>query len=111
MQADLQVGGIVRFRNREWVLLPSNDSETYRLRPLTGMGEEPVEVDKRLSQRIGYTLPFERVEPSMFPDPDVQRVSDATSVQLLWHAARLLLREGAAPLRSMGRISIRPHLY
>ncbi len=109
--ANLPIGGIVRFRGREWVLLPSNDSETYRLRPLTGMGEDPVEVDKPLSQLIGYTLPFERVEPSVFPLPEPKQVSDSESVRLLWHAARLLLREGAAPLRSMGRLSIRPHLY
>ena len=30
------------------------------------------------------------------------------SAHLLWQAARLTLREGAAPFRSLGRISIRP---
>ncbi|MDW8012025.1 MAG: helicase-related protein [Bacteroidota bacterium] len=32
-------------------------------------------------------------------------------MRLLWQAARLTLREGAAPLRSLGRISIRPRVY
>jgi SNF2 family DNA or RNA helicase len=30
---------------------------------------------------------------------------------LLWQAARLTLREGATPLRSLGRVSIRPRTY
>src|SRR5262249_57398113 len=30
---------------------------------------------------------------------------------LLWQAARLTLREGAAPFRSLGRVSVRPRVY
>ena len=33
------------------------------------------------------------------------------SAHLLWQAARLTLREGATPFRSLGRISIRPRIY
>ncbi|GAP62982.1 hypothetical protein ARMA_1405 [Ardenticatena maritima] len=33
------------------------------------------------------------------------------SARLLWQAARLTLREGAAPIRSLGKISIRPRTY
>ncbi|MDR5708431.1 MAG: hypothetical protein QN172_02550 [Armatimonadota bacterium] len=31
-------------------------------------------------------------------------MADAQSVHLLWQAARLLLREGAAPFRALGRV-------
>jgi hypothetical protein len=111
MSAELKPGAIVRCRGREWVLLPSSDAEVFRLRPLTGTSDEPVEVSRALSNLIGYTLPSERVAPAQFPLPRPERVLDAVSVQLLWDATRLMLREGASPLRSMGRLSIRPHLY
>jgi superfamily II DNA or RNA helicase len=111
MSAELKPGATVRCRGREWVLLPSSDAEVFRLRPLTGTSDEPVEVSRALSNLLGYTLPSERVAPAQFPLPRPERVLDAVSVQLLWDATRLMLREGASPLRSMGRLSIRPHLY
>jgi SNF2 family DNA or RNA helicase len=51
------------------------------------------------------------VEPASFPLPEPQAVGDAVSARLLLNSARLLLREGASPLRSLGRISIRPRTY
>jgi superfamily II DNA or RNA helicase len=104
-------GAIVRCRGREWVLLPSEDEEVYVLRPLLGTSEEAIKVHKRLSERVGYALPSERVVPAVFPFPRAEVVADAMSVQLVWQAARLTLREGATPFRSLGRISIRPRRY
>jgi superfamily II DNA or RNA helicase len=104
-------GSIVRCRNREWVLLPSDNPEVWLLRPLTGTEEDVVVVHKGLVNLVGYSLPFERVEPATFPLPKAEDVSDAQSVHLLWQAARLTLREGATPFRSLGRISIRPRTY
>jgi hypothetical protein len=63
------------------------------------------------SNLIGYDLPEERVRPSAFELPTPNDISDAASAHLLWQAARLTLREGATPLRSLGRISIRPRVY
>jgi superfamily II DNA or RNA helicase len=102
---------VVRCREREWILLPSDQPEVYRLRPLTGVVDEAIEVLKPLSNLIGYALPTERVEPASFPLPEPQAVGDAASARLLLNSARLLLREGASPLRSLGRISIRPRTY
>jgi superfamily II DNA or RNA helicase len=107
----MQPGSIVHCRNREWVLLPSDDPELIQLRPLTGTTDETVAVHKRLSELIGYTLPEERVRPATFPLPTVNDLSDAVSAHLLWQASRLTLREGATPFRSLGRISIRPRTY
>ncbi|MFN3347312.1 MAG: SNF2-related protein, partial [Candidatus Bipolaricaulaceae bacterium] len=70
-----------------------------------------VRIHRALADRIGYTLPFERVQPSAFPLPKADDVADAASAHLLWQAARLTLREGATPFRSLGRISIRPRAY
>ncbi len=107
----MNVGSIVRCRNRDWVLLPSDRSDIYLLRPLAGATDETVAIHKPLADIIGYALPEERVHPSVFPPPSVDDLSDASSAHLLWQAARLTLREGATPFRSLGRISIRPRVY
>ncbi|MCX7867275.1 MAG: DEAD/DEAH box helicase, partial [Limisphaera sp.] len=104
-------GGIVRCRNREWVLLPSDNPKVWTLRPLTGTLDEVVQVHKQLAELIGYDLPDERLTSAEFPPPAPEPVQDAASARLLWQAARLTLREGATPFRSLGRISIRPRTY
>src|SRR5262245_54999280 len=43
--------------------------------------------------------------------PGVARPGDATVVMALFNAARLSLRSGAAPFRSLGRISVTPRPY
>lgn len=104
-------GSIVRCRNRDWVLIPGDNEDIYLLRPLTGTSDQVVAIHKSLSDLIGYTLPEERIQPSAFPPPSVEDISDAASAHILWQAARLSLREGASPLRSLGKISIRPRVY
>ncbi len=107
----MQPGSIVQCRNREWVLLPSENDEVFLLRPLTGASDEVVAIHKRLTDLIGYSFPEERVRSATFPLPTVNDLSNAVGAHLLWQAARLTLREGATPLRSLGRISIRPRTY
>ncbi|MCS7239440.1 MAG: DEAD/DEAH box helicase [Thermoguttaceae bacterium] len=104
-------GSIVRFRNRDWVMLPSEDPDIALLRPLTGTSDDVVAVHKQLSNWLGCEFPWEQIVPSVFPLPSPDKVADAQSLHLLWQSARLLLREGAAPLRSLGRISVRPRPY
>ena len=107
----IQPGSIVRCRNRDWVVLPTANDEVWSLRPLTGTTDDAIELHRRLADAISTVFPFERVEPSQFPLPTATDVADATAVRMLWHAARLTLREGATPFRSLGRISIRPRTY
>src|SRR4030095_1950571 len=107
----MQPGSIVQCRNREWVLLPSDNDEVFLLRPLTAASDEVVAIHKRLTDLIGYSLPEERVRSATFPLPTVNDLSNAVGAHLLWQAARLTLREGATPFRSLGRISIRPRTY
>lgn len=104
-------GSIVQCRNREWVLMPSDQPDLLLLRPLTGATDELVVVHKKISELIGYTFPEERLRPATFPPPTPRDISDAAGAHLLWQAARLTLREGATPFRSLGRISIRPRTY
>jgi superfamily II DNA or RNA helicase len=93
------------------VLLPSERPEVHLLRPLTGATDEVVEIHKGLSDLVSGTLAEERVRRATFPLPTVDDLADAASAHLLWQAARLNLREGATPFRSLGRISIRPRVY
>jgi SNF2 family DNA or RNA helicase len=104
-------GSIVQCRNREWVLLPSDQEILLLLRPLTGATDELVALHKGLTDLIGYSFPEERVRPARFPPPTPDDLSSVAGAHLLWQAARLTLREGAAPLRSLGRVSIRPRTY
>ena len=106
----MKLGSIVRFRDRDWVVIASEE-DVLLLRPLTGTSEDVVAVHRRLSTLLGDALSTEHVVASSFPLPDVHDVADAASVHLFWQAARLLLREGAAPFRSFGRISVNPRPY
>ena len=107
----LQPGSIVSCRNREWVLLPSDQLDTCLLRPLTGATDNVVAINSRLAEVIRYSLAGESVRSAEFPLPTPDDLTNAAGADLLWQAARLTLREGAAPLRSLGRISIRPRTY
>ncbi|GBD43555.1 RNA polymerase-associated protein RapA [bacterium HR40] len=112
----LKPGGIVACRNRQWVLLPSDRDDVWALRPLAGTDDDVVLIHKHLAQLVGYDFPYERPQSASFPLPKSEEIEqaavrDAASVRLLWQAARLILREGATPFRSLGRISIRPRQY
>jgi hypothetical protein len=93
------------------VLLPGDSPEVHLLRLLAGATDEVVAVHKQLTNLIGYDFPEERVRPATFPLPSPEDLADAASAHLLWQAARVTLREGATPFRSLGRISIRPRMY
>ncbi len=104
-------GSIVRCRNREWEHLPSDQPEVHLLRPLTGATDEFIAIHKQLADLISYDLNEERLRSATFPLPTAADMADAASAHLLWQAARLTLREGATPFRSLGRISVRPRIY
>jgi len=42
-EAQYAVGSLVRTRGRDWIVLPSEDSDVLRLRPLTGSEEQTME--------------------------------------------------------------------
>lgn len=101
-----QPGTLVYARERHWVVLPSEDEQVLRLRPLGGTDEEV----------CGIYLPLERNEISEaqfpFPDPNATGTfADLVSARLLWNAARLMLRDGAGPFRCLGKLSFRPRPY
>lgn len=107
----VQPGALVSYREREWVVLPSDDDNLVLLRPIGGSSREVCGVVKSVADSIGYTLPYERIESASFPLPEATMAQDHTAVSLLQQAARLLLRDGAAPFRSLGHLSLRPRPY
>lgn len=94
---------LVRAREREWVVLPSDNPDLLLLRPLGGSE----------SSATGIYLPLalEPIEPATFPPPDPKRAQDHVAGRLLRDAARLTFRSGAGPFRALGRISVRPRPY
>ncbi len=96
-------GSIVSCRNRYWVVLPTDNEDIIRLRPLSGNEDEVA--------GIYQGLKLENIEPAAFPVPNASCVKDHTAALLLMDAARLLLRSGAGPFRSLGRLSLRPRPY
>jgi superfamily II DNA or RNA helicase len=103
---DASIGSIVKCRNREWVVIPSEDDQVTLLRPLTGGEKEQCGISKSLMEKG-----LDKIEPAHFPPPKPEHSGDAIGVGLLWNAARLSLRDGAAPFRSLGRVSVRPRPY
>lgn len=103
MQSGYTPGSLVRAWGRDWIVLPSRDAGLLRLRPLTrGHADE-----------VGIYLPLEgkQIKSAEFEPPVGARPGDGTGVMALFNAARLNLRSGAAPFRSLGRISVVPRPY
>ncbi len=96
-------GSLVSARGREWVVLPTEEDDVLRVRPLTGNDDDAT----------GLFLPLERnaIKPATFAWPSETDVGDMAGALLLADAARLKLRDGAAPFRSLGRISVVPRPY
>ncbi len=98
-----EVGSLVTCRERDWVVLPSEHTDLLPLRPLGGSEIESCSV----------FLPIEghRITPATFPYPQPSLSSDFEAGRLLRDAARLSLRTGAGPFRSLGRLGVRPRPY
>ena len=98
-----QPGALVNARGRDWVVVPSDEDGLVRLRPVDGVDDDAV----------GVYLPLEAdsIQPSQYPSPDPELARTATAALLLRDAARLTLRSGAGPFRSIGRLSVDPRPY
>ncbi len=103
MSERFSLGSVVTCRDRQWVVLPSDIPEVIRLRPLSGNEDQVC--------GIYQPLALEPITPAQFPPPRAEAIQDHTAAQLLMDAARLSLRSGAGPFRSLGRLSVRPRPY
>jgi superfamily II DNA or RNA helicase len=100
---NLEAGSIVTCRDRIWIILPAENSDVVRLRPLSGKEDQICGIYRPLA--------LEAIAPAKFPLPQPETIQDRTAMQLLMDAARLSLRSGAGPFRCLGRLSVRPRPY
>ncbi len=102
---EFKPGSLIKARNRDWVVLPSNDKKLVLLKPLGGSEEEIT----------GIYLPLafaeDKIESTNFPFPSAKDLGDIASARLLYNAARLAFRNGTGPFRSIAKFSFRPRSY
>lgn len=102
---DFKAGSIVNTRNRDWIVLPSTDSDLLLLKPLGGSDDEITAIYKPLN------LSSDNVVSSEFPFPSSEDIGDLRTSKILYNASRLSFRNGAGPFRSIGKLSFRPRSY
>ncbi len=100
-----QAGSLVTARNRDWVVLPSEDDKLVLLKPLGGSEDEITGIYLPL----GFAL--DKIESADFPLPCANDLGDIASARVLYNAARLSFRNGAGPFRSLAKLSFRPRPY
>jgi len=100
-----QPGTLVKIRERDWVVLPSDDADLLRIKPLGGSDDEATGIYLPLAE--GRDKP----RSAEFPSPDSDDLGDFARARFLHDAARLAFRSGAGPFRSLARISFRPRSY
>lgn len=102
---EYKAGALVKVRNRDWVVLPSNDENLVLLKPLGGSEDEVT----------GVYLPLafenDQLESTSFLWPTEGDLGDISSARLLYNAIRLSFRNGAGPFRSLAKLSFRPRSY
>lgn len=101
-----QPGSLINFRNREWIVLPSDDTDLMLLKPLGGSDEEVTAVYLPLR-----SIPGESPEPAQFADPTPDDLGSFETAKVLFDASRLSFRNASGPFRCMGKLSFRPRSY
>ena len=105
MTALLQPGKLVSLRGREWVVLPSEDTDLLIVKPLGGSDDEIAGI--YLPLKIGSDRPVD----AHFEPPTVADLGDVSTARLLYDSARLAFRNGAGPFRALAKLSFRPRAY
>jgi SNF2 family DNA or RNA helicase len=100
-----QPGTLVRYRNRDWMVIPSDNPDLLKIKPLGGSEEEITAV--YLPMAIGN----ESIVSTHFEEPSSSDIGDFETAKILYNASRLSLRNAAGPFRCMGKLSFRPRSY
>jgi len=100
-----QPGTLVKIRNRDWVVLPSDDADLLLIKPLGGSDDEATGIFLPLAEAA------DKPQSAEFPNPDANDLGDFARARYLHDAARLAFRSGAGPFRSLAKISFRPRSY
>jgi len=98
-------GTLVKYRSRDWMVLPSNDEDLMHIKPLGGSDEEITAI------YLPLQIPEERIEAASFPEPGIDELGSFSTAKLLFDASRLSFRNASGPFRCMGKLSFRPRSY
>lgn len=98
-------GTLVSYRNRDWMVLPSDDDEILCVKPLGGSEEETTGIFLLLA------INEEKVSLADFPEPQPYEIGSFETAKILFDASRLSFRNAAGPFRCMGKLSFRPRTY
>ncbi len=98
-------GKLVTFRDREWIVLPSSDTDLLMLKPMGGSDDEIAGV------YLPLQMPGDDIRDASFTEPGQDDLDDFQSAKLLFDATRLLFRNASGPFRCMGKLGFRPRSY
>lgn len=100
-----QPGNLIHYRHRDWMVLPSDDIELLKIKPLGGSDEEITAV------YLPLAFANEKITEAKFPQPTEKETGAFETARLLFDASRLSFRNSAGPFRCMGKLSFRPRSY
>jgi superfamily II DNA or RNA helicase len=98
-------GTLVHYRQRDWMVLPSDNADLLCIRPLGGSEEETTAV------YLPLQLPNEKIATAQFPALQATEIGSFDTARLLYDAFRLSFRNASGPFRCMGKLSFRPRAY
>ena len=105
MSTSLQPGKLVSLRGRDWVVLPSEDSDLLVVKPLGGSNEETTGI------YLPLKIPDDIPQDARFALPAAEDIGDISTARFIYDAARLAFRNGAGPFRALAKLSFRPRAY
>lgn len=100
-----QPGTLIHYRERDWLVLPSDDPDLLYIRPLGGSDEESTAV------YLPLEIPSEKIVTARFPEPKATDIGSFQTARLLFDAFRLSFRNACGPFRCIGKLSFRPRAY
>jgi superfamily II DNA or RNA helicase len=100
-----QPGNLIHYRHRDWMVLPSDDAEILKIKPLGGSDEEITAI------YLPLAVNQEKISEATFPAPLATEIGAFETARLLFDASRLSFRNSAGPFRCMGKLSFRPRAY
>src|SRR5579862_455634 len=88
---EFPVGSLVRVRERDWVVLPSDDTDILCLRPLSGSESEICGIHRAIEGA--------NVDPTEFAPPQPDKAGDFIAGKLLRNAGVSIPQSQRAPVR------------
>ena len=98
-------GSLVNVRDRDWVVMPSDDPDLLLIKPLGGSEDETTGI------YLPFAFPADKPKATRFPSPTVEDLGDFSPTRMLYNAARLSFRNGAGAFRCLAKLSFRPRSY